>query len=129
MANEDGVIELGDDGAFDVSSPSKTVKQPVVQNIDYANFDWSASIRDDNLDILQSLKPYEYAFFKAQEKVWLIAKLPNHVQSLKIAVYETKLELLTDTTKFDIQVPSEVQILNKSIVSKHSNDFVTIMIQ
>lgn len=130
------VIEVGEDGNFDVSDkghkPIAVSKPTEIAPLDYSNFDWSASIRDDNAELLESLKPGEFAIYKSSEgKTWVIAQLatePSKGNELQIYRKGNNLQLQNGDTKFTISLPEEVVLDNKSITAKVWKSYATILV-
>ena len=122
------VLEVGEDGSFDTAAGS-TVQKKETQPLDYSTFDWSAILREDNIEIVEKLNPGEYAIYETEKgKVWVIVKLENDSECELYSKGNT-LQLRTGDKKMEISLPSNLSTTGKTLTSKQWNDYVTLLIE
>jgi hypothetical protein len=122
------VLEIGEDGSFDTSAGS-TVQKKETQPLDYSTFDWSAILREDNIEIVEKLNPGEYAIYETEKgKVWVIVKLENDGECELYSKGNT-LQLRTGDKKMEISLPSNLSTTGKTLTSKQWNGYVTLLIE
>eukprot|EP01040_Poterioochromonas_malhamensis_P003723 gene3721-3978_t len=132
MSNEDyEVIELGDDGAFDIPS-SLAVKQHLIEEIDYHSPEWQAKIiREENKDLLRSLKPSEFAVYQNENNLfWAIFRLPtteDKIQGVLLQQSPNTLVLRTiNGHQLAAHIDDNIKIDRNSLQCKVCKDYVTV---
>lgn len=126
MQEDCEIVEVGDDGSFDVSSNSKPVKQQKAQYIDYENYDWSKAFVLDNLDIIDELKPNEFNIFEYSGKYWLIARLSELNQQGLEVLRKDNLIKLRSSLDWNIELPKEIGADKQVTECKVHNNIVTV---
>lgn len=128
MSGAAEVLEVGEDGSFDTGAGS-TVQKKETQPLDYSTFDWSAILREDNIEIVEKLNPGEYAIYETEKgKVWVIVKLENDGDCQLYSKGNT-LQLRTGDKKMEICLPSNLSMTGKTLTSKQWNGYVTLLIE
>jgi hypothetical protein len=126
MSREAEIIEIGDDGSFDIST--KTVKQQKVADVDYESFDLSAFHKLSNSELVEALKDSEYALFKTKNDLyWLIVKLVSgdSVEQLLASTKAIKINT-TQQKHFDVPLPENVTIDVKTVKCNQCKELVTV---
>eukprot|EP01039_Chlorochromonas_danica_P006561 gene6561-7240_t len=140
MSDED-IIELGEDGAFEISS-TKSVKQAEILHVDYESYDWEGAAHQQEMEgHLQALQPGEYAIYRHEKTFIVIFRLSAGQQVGKVS-YTTK-ELRVELEKrkeqdkqqsheedhpstVRVPLPDDVEIVEQSLQCKYYEDIVTI---
>lgn len=131
MAHEDyEVIELGDDGAFDIPT-SSAIKQQVVEDIDYHSSEWQERInREENKELLRSLKPSEFAVYHNGSLYWAIFRLASPNEELQEVLLQQEPNALILKISSDhhlvANIEDNVKIEKGSLQCKVWQDFVTV---
>ncbi len=129
MAQDEDVIELGEDGTFDINSTS-SVKQAKTEEIDYSTYDWSKVENLDKLDIVKEIAANEYAIYKKEDGtvLWVILKLAAG-QHLSEVVYHKQTLIITTSVgeKVEIVLPKETSVDPKSIKCSCCKEVMTIV--
>lgn len=129
MSGVTEILEVGEDGSFDTGAGSSTVQKKETQPLDYSTFDWSAILREDNMEIVEKLNPGEYAIYETEKgKVWVIVKLEND-EECQLYFKSSSFQLRSADKKMDITLPSNLSTTAKTITSKQWNGYVTILIE
>lgn len=129
MSGAAEVLEVGEDGSFDTAVGSSTVQKKETQPLDYSTFDWSAILREDNIEIVEKLNPGEYAIYETEKgKIWVIVKLENDGDCQLFSKGST-LQLRSGDKKMEICLPSNLSTTGKTLTSKQWNGHVTVLIE
>jgi hypothetical protein len=126
---DDDIIELGEDGSFDISSTT-AIQQPKSEGIDYSKYDWGKIEMSEKLNIVNALKPNEFAIYASEDKksLWVTAKLGGADSLKEVQLMESKAALRLVTlsgSTLQIQLPQTVD--EKSVSCKVCKDLVTIL--
>lgn len=140
MSDED-IIELGEDGAFEISS-TKSVKQAEILHVDYESYDWEAAAHQEAMEgHLQSLQPGEYAIYRHEKTFIVIFRLPTgqHVGKVSYTTKELRVEMEKRKEQEQQQnheedrpstvrvpLPEDLEIVEQSLQCKYYEDIVTI---
>ncbi len=129
MVQDEDIIELGEDGTFDISSTS-SVKQAKTEEIDYSTYDWSKVENLDKLDIVKEIAANEYAIYQKEDGsvLWVILKLAAG-QHLSEVVYHQQTLIITTSAgeKAEIVLPQEKSVDPKSIKCSYCKEVMTIV--
>lgn len=130
MSRDDDVIELGDDGCFEISG-THSVKQQVVEQIDYDSFNWSRVAIEEEAGAatgaLESLRPGEYAIYKDSQTFTVVLRMPPGDALANVSYGGT--ELLVNKEQGDpikVPLPDHVTIADNTLQCKHCGDLVSI---
>lgn len=121
----DEIIELGADGSFDIST--KSVKQHVVEDIDYAAFDWEkAAQAEHSTTLLDALKANEFAIYHEGNDHIAIIRLPSGASLRDVSYGPKELLVNTDQSSLHVPLPEGLSIVSQSLQCKHHEDVVTV---
>ena len=130
MTTEIEILELGDDGTFDISSTVE-IQQQKSEAIDYATYDWSKAEKTENLNLVKSLKENEYAVYESPDRksLWIITKLEqgSRLKELQLSDDEKQLQFVADNNK-KLMIDLSRPILKNSITCKVFNEAITLTV-
>jgi hypothetical protein len=126
----DDIIEVGEDGAFNIPSPTKPAPQetkmiePTEQEIERA----LAEVRSKN--IYESMSPGDYKIFTDKSSILLFIKLAADETAQKIHLSDSKdLKVITSANKlYTVSLPKDFSYAKDAIVPKNFKDFLTVTI-
>ena len=128
------VIELGEDGSFDIPTPNKS-RSDVSKSYEYevpeisipASSILSADISDEQINIESSIVPGGYKIYSDKTSLYIIFRLINgdEIQSVYLKGGNLSIETTLDK-KYMIEIPANIKYQNSSPDAKTWKDFVTI---
>jgi hypothetical protein len=122
--SEVDIIELGDDGSFDITS-TKPVKQQVIEEVDYSSCNWEEEELKEQATVLDTLQANEYQIYKGEDDYLAIVRLEAEQVLQDVAHSADELLVRTkDGAAVRVPLPDNVKIEN--IHCKYYKDFVTI---
>lgn len=128
MTEDYEVIEIGEDGAFDIPTPSKS-KQQIVEEIDYHSAEWQQKVaQEDNRELLEALQPGDFSLYQSDNSFWIIFRLPEN-DELDQLLLEDNNEFVIKTKageSFKSNIDSGIKVDRDSIRCKCWKDYVTL---
>jgi len=128
MSRESEILEVGDDGSFDISTTESVKQHHQIQHVDYDNYDWSQFNKLNNIESIEALHESEYALYKSKDlSYWVVFKSPADDTIKELLVSKKFIKISTTEGKyFDIPVPATVVIDIKSVKSKQYQNYLTV---
>jgi hypothetical protein len=131
MSRDDEIIELGEDGTFDITT-TVSVKQATTEQIDYNTYDWSRVENLDKLELVKELLPNEYAVYQKEngKVLWVILMLAEGDKLKEVVYRKNRLHvMLASDQKFDVELPENCNIEPTSIRCKCCKQMVTLVME
>jgi UDP-N-acetylmuramyl pentapeptide synthase len=128
MSEDYEVIEIGEDGAFDIPTTS-SVKQPVVEEIDYSSQEWQHKVAvEENKELLQALKPSEFAVYQNESNFWVIFRMEVNDELEDLLLEDNNEFVLKTTSEKQLKFPidNEIKVDRETIRCKCWKEYVTI---
>jgi UDP-N-acetylmuramyl pentapeptide synthase len=128
MSEDYEVIEIGEDGAFDIPTTT-SVKQPVVEEIDYSSQEWQHKAAvEENKELLQALKPSEFAVYQNESNFWVIFRMEVNDELEDLLLEENNEFVLKTTSEKQLKFPidNEIKVDRETIRCKCWKEYVTI---
>lgn len=126
MSNEEEIIELNEDGVFEI--PSESIKQKEIDTIDYENFDWkSLDKNEDSKLAFNNLKVNEFIHYSDSnsKKHKIILRISSVLKKIYAADNFFQLEF-EDNNSFQLPFPSYIKINKDSITCKQHDEYVLV---
>lgn len=126
----DDIIEVGEDGTFNIPSPTKPSPQvpkmiePTEEEIESA----LAELRSKN--IYDSMSPGDYKIFEDKSSLLLVVKLAAEEVALKVHLGDSKdFKILTSANKiYTVDLPKGLSYVKEALIPKNYKDLLTVTI-
>jgi hypothetical protein len=126
---DDDVLEIGDDGAFDIPIPASKPKTIPYSSVDVAeNENDGISTPSISLKtVFESIQPGEYKIYKSDQLLTIVIRLGENISPVNYALGENILVIELSNKKFlRISLPQKVK--QESSEAKFFGDYVVFKI-
>lgn len=124
---DDDILEVGEDGVFEITS-TKTVKQAPIVQPDYTAVTFAEEEETENREeLLNNINPGEYKVFKADGHIYILIKLHEDDAVRKVSVTGQELTVQTVENCELVVSLKNVDVINpKTGTCTAWKDYVTI---
>lgn len=124
---DDDILEVGEDGVFEITS-TKPVKQAPVVQPDYTNVTFEDEEETENREeVLNNINPGEYKVFKADGHIFILIKLQEDDAVQKVSATGQELTVQTvENNKLVVSLKNVDAINPKTGTCTTWKDYVTI---